>query len=54
MSITVNVNDDTSLDACKGHTTLDVGGNTAAKISPTSENFDIEVNNYYATEIEEP
>ena len=32
-----NINDDTSLDACKGPPTLEEGGNTAAESSPKSD-----------------
>ena len=49
MSFTENINDGTSLDACKGPTALEVGGNLAAEISPASNNSYIEANNYCAT-----
>ena len=52
--ITEKINEDTSLDACKGPPTLEVGKNQADEISPKSENYGSESNRDCATEIEEP
>ena len=53
MSITENINDDTSFDSYKGPTTLEVK-NPAAERSPASENSCIESKNDCATETETP
>ena len=50
MRITENINYDTSLDACKGHTTLKVGNSAAGKI-PAVDKADIEAENDFATYI---
>ena len=54
MSITENINYDTSLDACKGPPTLELGGNMAAESSTSSENSVSVAKNDCATEIEDP
>ena len=53
MIITKNNNYDTSLDACKGPTTLEVGKNTSAESILTNYNGGSEARNDCATYIDE-
>ena len=54
MSITENINDETSLDVCKGPNMLGEGKNTADESSTKSDNTGSVANNYRATEIDYP
>ena len=51
MSIMKNINDDTSLDACKVPTKLEVGGKSSAESILSSDNADSESNNDCETDI---
>ena len=48
------VNDNTSLDACKGPPTLEVGKNPADEISLESDNYGSKSNNDCVIDIEDP